>query len=125
MGLLDKVPKRLPVVGGVYWLSRDYYDPSDQADHPQLVISLDRVRRVAITVSRTSKEHAAGRMGVSHPKDDELGLSMNGWWRLHRPHRVPFSAFDDEEVEMLGRLDEGSMVKVQDVLAPKGPEVGS
>jgi hypothetical protein len=37
---------------------------------------------------------------------------------------VPFAAFDDEEVEMLGRVDERSMTRVREMLATEGPEVG-
>ncbi|MGY0389440.1 hypothetical protein ACWZJV_20935 [Nocardioides sp. WG-D5] len=105
MNLLGGIPKRLPVLYGVYSMPRDYYDPRDRKEHPQLVIGLDPVRKVAITASRTTKAHARGPNGVPHPADRQMGMMAFGWWLIADPHRVPYSVFDDDEVEHLGRID--------------------
>lgn len=124
MNLLGGIPKRVPVLYGVYSMPRDYYDPGDRKEHPQLVIGLDQARKVAITASRTTKAHARGPNGVPHPADRQMGMMVFGWWLIDNPHRVPYSVFDDDEVEPLGRIDPDTVRRLLEALGESGTGAG-
>ena len=113
MSLLG-MPARRPVVQGVYYMPRELYDESDQADHPVLVVALDEVRREAHVVTRTTKEHARTHRYATHPGGLITSLDLPGWWRLHKVHKVPWVNFDDPDVRLLGTLDDNTWQRVHD-----------
>jgi hypothetical protein len=120
VNLLGGIPKRLPVVFMAYSMPRDYYDPTDAKEHIQLVIGLDPARKVALTASRTTKAHAKGPRGVSHPPDPAIGMMEFGWWRIDYPNRVPYAAFDDDAVEVVGRVNAETERRLEEALGESG-----
>lgn len=124
MNLLGGIPKRVPVMFMAYSMPRDYYDPNDAKEHIQLVIGLDPARKEAVTASRTTKAHAKGPRGVPHPRDTSMGMMEFGWWRIDYPNRVPYAAFDDDAVEVVGHVDAETERRLEAALGESGDRAG-
>jgi hypothetical protein len=106
------MPPRIPVVGHVYRMPPDYYDPTDIVWHPVLVVSLDRVAREAGVVTRTTRYHARGSRSVVHAPQPDLNLDLPGWWRLNWIMPVAFVLFGEPDVQHLGQLETGAWHRV-------------
>ena len=119
MSLLG-MPPRIPVPRQVYRMHPDLYDSSDAAAHPVLVVTVDKVLRIAEVVTRTSTWEARGPGGVAHPPQPDLGLDRTGWWRVQWPKSVAFSAFMDPEAQLRGLLEERTWAHVQAALFGRG-----
>lgn len=115
MSLLG-MPARRPEPGLVYDMPAALYDPTDSVGHPTLVVGVDAVRREALVATRTSKRHARGPRPVEHDPDPALGLDRVGWWRLHRLHRVPWEAINDDRVVVVGPLNGETWERVKATL---------
>jgi hypothetical protein len=124
VNLLGGIPKRIPVMFMAYSMPRDYYDPTDGKEHIQLVIGLDPARKEALTASRTTKAHAKGPRGVPHPRDPSMGMMEVGWWRIDYPNRIPYAAFDDDAVEVVGRVDAETERRLEAALGKSGESTG-
>jgi len=116
LALLSRPPA--PKLGWVYDMPSALYDPTDRAHHPVLVVSVDRVLRIAEVVTRTTKIHAKGKPFVAHPPQAELELHELGWWRVQWPKRVLFTHFADPEATAVGALDDTTWGRVQAALSP-------
>jgi hypothetical protein len=106
------IPCRIPVVGHVYKMPADYYDPTDRERHPLLVVSLDQVVRQARVATRTSRYERRGPRAVVHAPQPSLRLGFVGWWRLHNLMAVPYLLFGEPDVQHLGPLDSGAWDRV-------------
>jgi hypothetical protein len=115
MNLLG-MPPRIPCLRQVYEMHPALYDPSDITGHPVLVVAVDKVLRNAEIVTRTSSSHARGRNGVPHPPQQDLGLDLNGWWRVQWPITVSFQAFTDRDAQLRGLLEQRTWELVQRAL---------
>lgn len=115
MSLLG-VAARRPALQVAYYMPRDLYDPTDTKDHPVLVVAIDELRHEALVVTRTTNPVAKGPLGVPHRAAPELHLEFPGWWRLHRRHRVAWTAFNDPDVWIRGSLDDDTWERVTDTL---------
>lgn len=104
-------PGRRPALQNAYLMPYQLYDPTDDCDHPLLVVSLDQVTRTAQVVTRTSSFHARGPKPVAHAPAPSLRLNRPGWWRTHARHTVTWLSFDDD-VEHLGKIDDGTWERV-------------
>lgn len=118
MSLLG-MPARRPAVRGVYFMPHELYDETDYSDHPILVVALDLARREAHVVTRTTKMHARTHKCAAHAGGLIDGLDLAGWWRLHKVHKVPWTNFDDPDVELLGMLDDVTWQLVQNTIDRK------
>lgn len=115
MSLLG-MPPRIPLLRQVYRMHPALYDPSDSTGHPVLVVAVDIALRNAEIVTRTSTWEAKGRIGIAHPPQADLGFDRPGWWRMHRPHTVPFQVFLDRDATLLGLIDERTWEHVRSAL---------
>lgn len=98
-----------------YDMPREFYDETDTKDHPVLVVELDNATRMALVVTRTTKEWAQTSKSVAHDPDPDLGFNLKGWWRLHKTHKVPWILFNEPDVEPRGLLDDETWEQVQRV----------
>ena len=106
----------IPTVGLVAWLPRDHYDPNDpHAGRLAVVIKVFQVEKVCIVITRTSDigTIGRGRGDVLHQADPAFDCDHQGWWQAHRPHRVLFSTFTDEEVRRFDqKLDKDTLDRI-------------
>lgn len=102
-----------PYVGLVAWLPRDHYNPDDpHSGRPTVVLKVLAAERVCIVVTRTTSIQAVRPTDVMHEPDPELGCDHKGWWQAFRVYRVPFSAYDDEDVIIYKKLDDELLIRI-------------